>query len=92
VALSQLIFRDKAVPITNGLFFNKPRGAASELRNMFRLLKNDPGIVGRGGPRRLVLIHDPRVRPIGYARAAALAELSAMRRALGLPTMETARG
>src|SRR5205085_306776 len=46
-------------------------GNLSELRHALGKLENESGVVGSSGPGRLVLVHDPGVRPVGYARAAA---------------------
>src|SRR5262245_46526525 len=51
-------------------------GAASKLPkfgNALGKFENDPGAVGCGSARRLTFVHDPRIRPKRYARAAATA-------------------
>src|SRR6476646_9891081 len=43
----------------------------SELRNPLGLLENNSGVIVGSGPGRLALVHDPGVRPVGYAWAVA---------------------
>src|SRR6185295_10506624 len=44
-----------------------------EIGNALGLLENDPCVVAGRGTRRLALVQDPGVRPIGYAGAATAA-------------------
>jgi len=43
----------------------------SEPRDTLCVFENDPGAICCRGTGRFAVVHDPRVRPEGYARAAA---------------------